>query len=158
MMVLKGDIFRISGIFLLAIGFWGCQETPYDPSMYYITDADLETGERSLIDHPYIFEDLGLKLDEFKYVRDADTISIKAVLQGNLAPYQDCLFYIHAYPDAQGPDFDKLTGPLKLESNRLIHQGSFDVDSTMVYQEVRFGLGCNKERPITLSLPDVRFE
>ena len=157
-MVLRGDIFRISGIFLLAFCFWGCQETPYNPSMYYITDADLAAGERTLIEHPYIFEELGLKLDEFKYVRKDSTIQIKAVLQGDLTPYQDCLFYIHAYPDADGTYFDKLTGPLKLVSDRLIHEGRFYMDSSTVYKEVRFGLGCNQERPMKLSLKDVRFE
>ena len=137
---------------------WGCQDTPYDPSMYYITDADLATGERTLIEHPYIFEELGLKLDQFKYTRIDSTIRIKAVLQGDLSPYQDCVFYVHAYPVYDQANFDKLSGPLKVESDQLIHEGTFLVDSSLVYQEIRFGLGCNKERPMSLSRKNIRFE
>ena len=42
--------------------------------MYYLPAVDELTGATNLIEHPYILEELGLKLDQLSYLRDGEFV------------------------------------------------------------------------------------
>ena len=142
----------------LSLLLLSCKETPYDPSIYSIQDSDLEDGRRTLIQHPYIFEEEGLKLIELSYKRRDSIIDVRAVLQGAVEPFKACNFFLHAYPDAEIEVFDNLGGPVTLQSDRLIHERSAVINDQMVYEELRFGLACETTRYVTRAVEQIRFD
>lgn len=153
----KLKIIRSLGFALLLLTF-SCDDTPYDPTIYTIQDADLQDGRRTLIAHPYIFEEEGLKLIELSYKRRDSVIDVRAVLQGAVEPFKECNFFLHAYPNAEIQEMDNLGGAVTMELDRLIHERSEVIDSQQVYDELRFGLACESKRFITRAVENIRFE
>jgi hypothetical protein len=126
--------------------------------MYYLPAVDELTGATNLIEHPYILEELGLKLDQLSYLRDGEFVLMQGRLTGNVEPYEGCELYVHAYPEVDEERFINLGGTLVLEDEVLMLSRRVSLPLKTVVSELRFGLGCQKERKFSIAIRDLIIE
>lgn len=133
-----------------------CDTKPYDTSLYLIDKKTNNSGETSLIEHPYIFEGLNLKLESFTYKRDGNTVTLKAVVQGDIESYKECIFFCHGYKLAESTDMLNMDLTTIKAEEKLIFSRTFSIDATF-FEEVRAGLSCanRDERLLKLKLENV---
>ena len=156
----RPHIGRLGALLLLIplLGVSGCRERPYDTSMYYLPDVDELTGATNLIEHPYILEELGLKLDKLSYLRGGEFVLIEGRLTGDVQAYEGCELYVHAYQQADDERFLNLGGKLVLEDGALVLSRRDSVPPNTAVAELRFGLGCQKQRKFSIAIRDLIIE
>ena len=138
-----------------------CQnKKPYDTSLYTINKYNKDTQEISLIEHPYIFEELALKLESLTYKRKDSSVTITTIISGHTTSYSNnCFIFFHAYKNTFDDGFINLDLPITDKNDKLIFSRSISIDASL-FKEIRFGLACKnkKERVFALALHDVTFK
>lgn len=143
--------------FLATFLFVSCNEPPYDPSLYRIPLYDFKTQTYSLIEHPYIFEDLGLKLESLAVRKYKNKLIVKASIDGKTNSYNNNYFlFLHGYVN----EGDKLLNmDLNLQENskgKLLFSKTFDSIPTS-FREIRFGLTnpTTKQRVFSVAVKEI---
>lgn len=128
------------------------------------TDVNVlkKTNKVNILEHPLIFEDLGIKITEFSSEDlSNNNFLIKIIIQtqNNSVFQKDHFFFIHAFPyelyeDSNFLNFDTKEGVVQFDSivfQKEINSEIYD------FQEVRFGLvdKIKNERYFTRTLTDV---
>jgi hypothetical protein len=119
-----------------------CDTKPYDTSLYTIDKVNSSTGEISLIEHPYIFGDLDLKLESFTYKRTGSDVTFKAVMDGDVDNYQNCILFCHGYQSSQRNEMKNMDLSTLKIGEKLVFNRTILIDSTY-FEEIRVGLVCS---------------
>lgn len=149
---------KIKTLIVLIITFTACQEkVVYDKEFHYF---DKHNGDTiSLIEHPYIFQDLGIKVERFELIKNDPSSELSITLAGDLSKInKESFVYVHGFENPTKKEITNLdlTKQTNVSKTKVIFSNTFSTIPENLGR-IEFGLTDfkNKERIFAINLNNI---